>query len=345
MVEDEFLATAQTFTKHLHRAEYQRLKSMAKDRNAGTITSISRPTDGRTRMRAELRRGKQAEKVEAKTKAGVRTILTGAKVQGEGIEESELEMTEEEDDDDDVLWQGTKLQGFMSTGGRTGLKSLVGLQGVPSHTRAAAGLKRAESRCEETPKKASKGALPTDVHDNDEDEDEDTDDLDAPVGVRSSWRAPAPASAQTSTNGFAPSAPDRDLLLSRSRTNTTASSPSSIPKKRPPPPSSRAILSPVKPPSTPPSPSISPTGSRYHQHHRRRGRHHSPAVNANANVTANAKWDDQVFPPSHPPRSQAAIRAKLHARREKEAREREKKEEENGRFGRLKADEIPVFLV
>ena len=30
MVEDEFLATAQLYTQHLHQAEYQRLKALAR---------------------------------------------------------------------------------------------------------------------------------------------------------------------------------------------------------------------------------------------------------------------------------------------------------------------------
>lgn len=46
MVEDEFLAVAGDFTRHLHTAEYQRLKNLAKSQNADTIQSISRPVTG-----------------------------------------------------------------------------------------------------------------------------------------------------------------------------------------------------------------------------------------------------------------------------------------------------------
>ena len=46
MVEDELLFIAGTFTKHLHAAEYQRLKTLASSRNAETIESISRPVTG-----------------------------------------------------------------------------------------------------------------------------------------------------------------------------------------------------------------------------------------------------------------------------------------------------------
>ncbi|GAB1318722.1 hypothetical protein MFIFM68171_08932 [Madurella fahalii] len=46
MVEDEFLAVAGDFTRHLHTAEYQRLKNLAKSQNAETIQNISRPVTG-----------------------------------------------------------------------------------------------------------------------------------------------------------------------------------------------------------------------------------------------------------------------------------------------------------
>ncbi|KAK4158066.1 hypothetical protein C8A00DRAFT_11157 [Chaetomidium leptoderma] len=46
MVEDEFLAVAKQFTQHLHAAEYQRLKGLAKSENAETIQNISRPVTG-----------------------------------------------------------------------------------------------------------------------------------------------------------------------------------------------------------------------------------------------------------------------------------------------------------
>ncbi|KAM0484194.1 hypothetical protein ACHAPX_001613 [Trichoderma viride] len=43
MVDDEFLHIAQRFTAHLHRAEYDRLKTLAKAQNAATIREIERP--------------------------------------------------------------------------------------------------------------------------------------------------------------------------------------------------------------------------------------------------------------------------------------------------------------
>ncbi|KAL9059594.1 MAG: hypothetical protein Q9162_001099 [Coniocarpon cinnabarinum] len=46
MVEDEFLATAQTFTQHMHHAEYQRMKQLNKRKNQDMTESIKRPTCG-----------------------------------------------------------------------------------------------------------------------------------------------------------------------------------------------------------------------------------------------------------------------------------------------------------
>ena len=46
MVEDEFFLIAQRFTTHLHRAEYNRLKALAKSQNAATIRQIERPVVG-----------------------------------------------------------------------------------------------------------------------------------------------------------------------------------------------------------------------------------------------------------------------------------------------------------
>jgi hypothetical protein len=45
MVEDELLTTARRFTAHLHHAEYQRLKRLARSR---PLDALSRPTVGRT---------------------------------------------------------------------------------------------------------------------------------------------------------------------------------------------------------------------------------------------------------------------------------------------------------
>ncbi|KAK4693183.1 hypothetical protein P7C71_g4161, partial [Lecanoromycetidae sp. Uapishka_2] len=108
MVEDEFHSVAQQFTKHLHHAEYIRLRNEAKSRNAGTINSISRPTDSVTAMREELKKKKQAEAHAAKTKAGVERVIkprTAKGIADESDSQSDFENEERADDP----WQGTQL--------------------------------------------------------------------------------------------------------------------------------------------------------------------------------------------------------------------------------------------
>ncbi|KAF2088871.1 hypothetical protein K490DRAFT_55495 [Saccharata proteae CBS 121410] len=55
MVEDEFLATANLYTQHLHHAEYHRLKRLARDR-AASNNEMFRAVDRRTTMSGETRR-------------------------------------------------------------------------------------------------------------------------------------------------------------------------------------------------------------------------------------------------------------------------------------------------
>ena len=56
MVEDEFLSTAHLYTSHLHKAEYLRLKKLARAQNASTIQNIARPVDDRTEQSMESRK-------------------------------------------------------------------------------------------------------------------------------------------------------------------------------------------------------------------------------------------------------------------------------------------------
>ncbi|KAL7922340.1 hypothetical protein ACQKWADRAFT_86818 [Trichoderma austrokoningii] len=57
MVDDELLHIAQRFTAHLHRAEYERLKTLAKAQNEATIREIERPVvvDAVPTVRAQQR--------------------------------------------------------------------------------------------------------------------------------------------------------------------------------------------------------------------------------------------------------------------------------------------------
>ncbi|KAL6239662.1 hypothetical protein BDW75DRAFT_101087 [Aspergillus navahoensis] len=128
MVEDEFYAVAQTFTRHLHYAEYVRRKKEAKLHNADTIADIARPTDGITPMNAELRKKFAADEPKAKQKDKLAAAFG-------------KQPARDEDAGDDLeaeaSWAGTRLQDFMLSPRR--VRSLAGLQKVRSSTRAAAG--------------------------------------------------------------------------------------------------------------------------------------------------------------------------------------------------------------
>lgn len=122
MVEDEFFAVAQSFTQHLHYAEYLSKTKEAKAMNAETTARIQRPTDGRAAQpSAELQR---REKIEA--------LRLGQK---RGLDASIDEQFPAAEDED--LWAGTSLHGLMASPRKA--RPLIGLQGIRSTTRAAAG--------------------------------------------------------------------------------------------------------------------------------------------------------------------------------------------------------------
>lgn len=134
MVEDEFYAIAQSFTQHLHYAEYMRMKKAAKNAAPAAIRSIARPIDSKTVMREELKRKKQSEALAAKQQAGLKQSVAG-----------KLDpATDEDENAEDDPWVGTSLQGLMATP-RKSQQALVGLDRIKSSTRAAAGYAMAET--------------------------------------------------------------------------------------------------------------------------------------------------------------------------------------------------------
>ena len=124
MVEDEFYAVAQTFTQHLHHAEYLRRRKQVKAENAAGIVEIERPTDGRTPLPNEVERKREAEALRERQKAGLAQIGDGG-VDGR------------DEDEDDERWAGTHLHGLMTSPRK--VRSLVGAHAPKSCTRAAAG--------------------------------------------------------------------------------------------------------------------------------------------------------------------------------------------------------------
>ena len=318
MVEDEFLATTRAFTAHLHHAEYLRLKNAAKARSEKAVNGIGieRPVDGVTAMRAETRKRKEAEAKEKKVKGAVDSISAPEEGkrpsdgEGEGSDISDLEEGERHDDP----WQGTQLQRFMTKSPKKGLKGLTGLQGVVSHTRAAAGFQKPEKRdgrgVSPTPARGVDGMKSRDVEEEDEDEDEDTDDLDAPTYPR-----PPPPTRPTPSSLIKPK-PSQSVA-------TTAAAVKHPPKPKPIPkpksprlPQPRAFLDvtplPKHPPKLPPAP--------------------QPMINKEPVVKfeSHNRGEDVL----------RGIRERSEARRKR--REREGRGREGGGVG---SDEIPVFLV
>ncbi|KAL2011151.1 hypothetical protein VTN00DRAFT_3869 [Thermoascus crustaceus] len=133
MVEDEFYAVAQSFTQHLHHAEYVRRKKEAKMQNAAVIKDLAHPTDGKTAMREETKRRKESEALHARQRSGL-DETRGKRPRVDSKEEEDSELDEDKEDDP---WVGTSLHGLMTSPRKA--RSLVGLQGIKSTTRAAAG--------------------------------------------------------------------------------------------------------------------------------------------------------------------------------------------------------------
>ena len=315
MVEDEFLATARAFTAHLHHAEYLRLKNAAKARSEKAVDGIGieRPVDGVTAMRAETRKQKEAEAKEKKVRGAVDSIVAPGEGRrpsdGEGSDISDLEEGERHDDP----WQGTQLQRFMTRSPKKGLKGLTGLQGVVSHTRAAAGFQKPEKRdtrgVSPTPARGVDGMKGRDGEE--EDDEEDTDDLDAPAYPR-----PRPPTHRT------PSLTKPKPKPSQPAATTTAAAVKRPPKPKPNPhhlPHPRAVLDvtplPKPPPKCPPDP--------------------QPVIKRPEPVIKFESHDrgGDVL---------RGIRERSEARRTRREREREKRGREGGGMG---SDEIPVFLV
>ncbi|KAK0621762.1 hypothetical protein B0T17DRAFT_509082 [Bombardia bombarda] len=106
MVEDEFLAVAGDFTRHLHVVEYQRLKNLAKTQNAQTIQNISRPVTGE--MTDLVRRRHMALGTAAKQRKGIAKVLGKRRVDRDAsTSESENEAKSSD------RWTGTSLRGLM----------------------------------------------------------------------------------------------------------------------------------------------------------------------------------------------------------------------------------------
>ncbi|KAF2401258.1 hypothetical protein EJ06DRAFT_529388 [Trichodelitschia bisporula] len=165
MVEDEFRATAELFTRHLHHAEYKRLKHAATTRHATRIHTLTNPPT------APLLRRESWLALEAKARESV-----GGEEDGE------------EDNPDDPWLKSPNLARLMSQNSRPECR-VVAPPAPAANTRQTKGMPNSAGLRKERPKKK-------------EESDNDTDDLDACVQPRSRPAAemPPPRKAESARN-------------------------------------------------------------------------------------------------------------------------------------------------
>lgn len=122
MVEDEFLETANLFTQHLHRAEYQRLKELVRTQNESVMRNIMRPVASNTKVVGET-----AKRMEADAKSSSQRKVLQAITKGEA----------------DTPWmQDPRLAGLMNRPPASSAL-LASRTGAKANTRAAAGFAKA----------------------------------------------------------------------------------------------------------------------------------------------------------------------------------------------------------
>ncbi|KAJ3492670.1 hypothetical protein NLG97_g5224 [Lecanicillium saksenae] len=125
IVEDELLQTAQRFTMHLHRAEYNRLKLIAKSKNNAVIQEIERPVVGPLTSDAKRRRDR------AKRLSKQRSVLSA--------EGASADRNENDPNGGGSPWVGANLRGLLNAP-RAETRSLAPQTSAqPSLTKAAAG--------------------------------------------------------------------------------------------------------------------------------------------------------------------------------------------------------------
>ena len=128
MVEDEFQTLAQSFTAHLHHAEYKRLMKKAKEAPRKELPEPTSP------MSKETKRKLQRQARDISNKDVLDRMIGGSKIADD---------TDEEKVDDP--WRGTALAGLISASSQE-KTSLKGLEKMPSSTRAARGFFKAETK-------------------------------------------------------------------------------------------------------------------------------------------------------------------------------------------------------
>ncbi|KAK5224725.1 hypothetical protein LTR72_004506 [Exophiala xenobiotica] len=125
MVEDEFYTVAQTYTAHLHLAEYKRLVKQAREAPPKALPEPKSPMSRQAKQRLK------SDALQLKQKDALQKVL------GSTMEAEE----EEEEDKVADLWSGTSLAPLMA-GGNQEKTSLLGLERMSSNTKAGMGFVR-----------------------------------------------------------------------------------------------------------------------------------------------------------------------------------------------------------
>ncbi|KAI9665485.1 MAG: hypothetical protein M1831_001627 [Alyxoria varia] len=143
MVEDELLSTAQQYTRHLHHAEYKRLKHAAARRNDETLNAIKRPTHG------ENKHAKRSFHKKDNTKSLREEAQHLVALNGDSTKQANEDYDFVDDDEPDIFIGDRNLASLMleTREQRGGQKpELPSFAGSRSNTRAAAGYQRADHR-------------------------------------------------------------------------------------------------------------------------------------------------------------------------------------------------------
>lgn len=183
MVEDEFLATAQTFTKHLHHAEYQRQKKLAAQSNKRRrhdVVEADAKLDPQTKREIEVAR--KRKKLDRDVDDAL-DELAGTEGKGGNNVEKDL-MDSDYIEEDELIIGDRNLAGLMFNAGRAREKrnltalARTSLKGR-TRTRAAAGLSR-QGRDQDSSQTKTGVQGPIDVEGMTSDEE----DLDVPVRIK-----------------------------------------------------------------------------------------------------------------------------------------------------------------
>lgn len=114
MVEDEFLETAKQFTRHLHHAEYQRLKRLTRERKASSADDIVQPVDGKTVMSVAEQKRMEGERLRRQQRKVLRHAAGGR---------------EDSEEWEDGAWASNpRLAGLMARSQTTNLAKLIDSQ-------------------------------------------------------------------------------------------------------------------------------------------------------------------------------------------------------------------------